>query len=212
MKSAIFATVAIAILAVFCFVPVMDDADAAPTCTMDLPEVSSFDTMGGGKITINVTYNSFEFDLRAVVTENTTGDVLYDKVHKVPREKSTLTLDMSGYTDSGNHTMKLELMPAEGSGAELNYNTYLFTVDVKSNPLSNWTTYAIIAIAVIAIAIVVFIRMRDPEKKKTEAPMTFEELEAQRKSEMAAKSGNKKGTQPKASSTERKKYKANKKE
>ena len=62
------------------------------------------------------------------------------------------------------------------------------------------------------IAIVAYFIIRgNTEKKSKEQTMTFEQLEAERKAEMAAKA-DKKGTQPKASSTERKKYKAGKKD
>ena len=212
MKTAAYAVIAVAILAAVCLVPVAD-SDAAPNCELGNPEVGSFDSMSGGKITIPVKHNSAgEFTLKILATDSDSSYKYTDSV-LVQRGSSDIVLDMSGLKSTGTHHIKIQLTPEEGKGVSLSWSTKDVVVKVSSNPLSNWTTYAIIVVAVIAILIIVFMKMRETsEKKNKEQTMTFEELEAQRKAEMAAKAEGKKGTQPKASSTERKKYKAGKKE
>ena len=78
-------------------------------------------------------------------------------------------------------------------------------VEVTQNILSNWAVYGAIAVVVIIIVIFAYIKMRDTPKVKPE--MTFEELEAQRKADMAAKADKKqKKEKAPAPTTERKRY------
>ena len=212
MKYAYAAIAAVAILAAaFCLVP-MEESDAAEaTCSIGAAKAGSFDTMSGGKITIEINHNSFEFDLKITVTESGAS---YKHVEEQTIEKGQkeIVIKMGDMDSAGSHTIKIALEPAPGSGATLSWYEQNMSIKVGSNPLSNWTTYAIIIIAAVLIVIVAYVILRgSSDKKAKEQTMTFEELEAERKAEMAAKA-DKKGTQPKASSTERKKYKAGKKD
>ena len=211
MKYAYAAIAAVAILAAaFCLVP-MAESDAEASCSIGAPEASGFDTMNGGSITIKVNHNSFEFDLHIVVTDSDSS-YKYDEWQTVEKGDGSIKIKMSGLDSAGTHHVTIKLTPKDGSGATLTWTTQNMTIKVGSNPLSNWTTYAIIVVAIVLIAIVAYVFIRgSTEKKSKEQTMTFEQLEAERKAEMAAKA-DKKGTQPKASSTERKKYKAGKKD
>jgi len=212
MKYAYAAIAAVAILAAaFCLVPVAESDAADATCSINPAKAGSFDTMNGGKITIEINHNSFEFDLKITVTESGSS---YKHVEEQTVEKGQkeIVIKMGDMDSAGSHTVKIVLEPAPGSGATLSWYEQAMSIKVGSNPLSNWTTYAIIVVAIVLIAIVAYVFIRgSTEKKSKEQTMTFEQLEAERKAEMAAKA-DKKGTQPKASSTERKKYKAGKKD
>ncbi len=81
------------------------------------------------------------------------------------------------------------------------------TVNVSKNVLSNWVTYLVIVIVIIVIAVFAYMKIRDTPKNKPE--MTFEELEAQRKAQMAEKSQKK--SKESAKTTERQRYLAGKK-
>ena len=211
MKYAYAAIAAVAIMAALCLVPMAESDAAEATCSIELPDVGSFDTMNGGTVTIKVTHNSFEFDLHVVVTDSDSS-YKYDEWQTVEKGAGEIKIKMSGLDSSGTHHVTIKLTPQDGSGATLTWYTQNLTIKVGSNPLSNWTTYAIIIVAVALIAIVAYFIIRgNTEKKDKEKTMTFEQLEAERTAEMAAKA-EKKGTQPKASSTERKKYKAGKKD
>jgi hypothetical protein len=171
--------------------------------------VGSFDNMSGGKITIPVTYNSFDFGLNIKVIDNYDKEVVYNEKQTVPRGESDIVIDLSSYKSTGNHILNIELMPDLGSGASLNYYSKQVDVDVSYNIFSNWVTFAVIIAAVAIIGAVIYLRSREVSlKKDKENTMTFEQLEAERKAEMAAKS-EKKGFKPKASATERKRYKGN---
>jgi preprotein translocase subunit SecF len=212
MKTAYAAIAAIAIMAAaFCLVPMAESDAAEATCSIEPAKSGGFDTMSGGKITIAINHNSFEFELKITVTESGAS---YKHVEQQVIEKGQkeIVIKMSDMDHSGSHTIKIVLEPAAGSGATLSWYEQAMSIKVGSNPLSNWTTYAIIIVAVALIGIVAYFIIRgNTEKKSKEQTMTFEQLEAERKAEMAAKA-DKKGTQPKASSTERKKYKAGKKD
>jgi hypothetical protein len=210
MKALRAATViAIAMLAVVCVVPMAESDAADSTATLGNPVVGSFDNMSGGKITIPVTYNSFDFGLNIKVIDNYDKEVVYNEKQTVPRGESDIVIDLSSYKSTGNHILNIELMPDLGSGASLNYYSKQVDVDVSYNIFSNWVTFAVIIAAVAIIGAVIYLRSREVSlKKDKENTMTFEQLEAERKAEMAAKS-EKKGFKPKASATERKRYKGN---
>ncbi|MBE6514485.1 MAG: hypothetical protein II933_04495 [Candidatus Methanomethylophilaceae archaeon] len=212
MKYAYAAIAAVAIMAAaFCLVPMAESDAAEASCSIGPAQAGSFDTMNGGKITIAINHNSFEFDLKITVTESG-STYKHVETQTIAKGQDEIVIKMGDMDSSGTHTITIVLEPAPGSGATLSWYEQSMSIKVGSNPLSNWTTYAIIIVAVALIAIVAFIFIRgSTEKKAKEQTMTFEELEAERKAEMAAKA-DKKGTQPKASSTERKKYKAGKKD
>ena len=113
-----------------------------------------------------------------------------------------VTVDMPDFKSVGSHLLRVECTPVgqfEGS-SEFNLQ-----VEVSKNLLSNWVTYAVIAVVVIVIAIFAYLKIRDTPKNKPE--MTFEELEAQRKADMAEKAEKKqKKEKPAAKTTERRKY------
>ena len=68
-------------------------------------------------------------------------------------------------------------------------------------------TYLVVAIVIIVVAVFAYMKIRDTPKNKPE--MTFEELEAQRKAEMAEKGQKKQAKSSKT--TERQRYLADKK-
>ncbi len=198
----VLAFVAVAIL---CFVPA-SGADGASISGN--PNEVTFDNMSGGTISFDVTNDSNGlFEFKVTVTEN--GKVVLDdgKTYSVPaNETREISVKMGDFKSVGTHTLTVTCTPASGFDG---FNSFNVTVVVEKNILSDWTTYVVIAIAVIIIAILVYLKIRDVPKNKP--TMTFEELEAQRKAEMAEKS-EKRSTQKAAASTERKRYSGKKKE
>ena len=119
------------------------------------------------------------------------------------------------FTLQSDNSFELTVTITE-NGRELSVQTFNVTpgenvihfnvnVEVTQNILSNWAVYGAIAVVVIIIVIFAYIKMRDTPKVKPE--MTFEELEAQRKADMAAKADKKqKKEKAPAPTTERKRY------
>ena len=201
-KAAMLLTIAVA-LAV-CFVPMgQTDADT------HVGSVSSdFDSMHGGTIYIDFTGTTNTFDATIVVTEG--SKVLYDEVKTIEKGDCTISIYLPNMKSTGDHAVTITFTPVPGSDGEFDHGMKTVNIHVKNNVLSNWSTYLIIIVAAIVIAALVYLRMRD--KPKVENTMTFEQLEEERKAEMAAKAEKKKGKgyTPPASSTERKKYKGGK--
>lgn len=196
----------IAVLAVLAFaiVPMaVDDADAE--AYIDNGDVKyDFDNMDGGYITFNVdNTQGGRFTMDAEVREGGRTVATLSGVGIPAGEVTEVTVNMGDFKSVGTHTLTVVCTPAGEFPS--GQNTFTLTVEVEKNLLSNWVTYAVIIIVVIVIAIFAYLKIRDSPKKKSE--MTFEELEAQRKAEMAAKSEKRqKKEKPETVRTERKKY------
>lgn len=187
------------VLFALCLVP---SADANPSITGDPSETLVFDNLNGGNIPFEVTSDS-SFTMDVEVTNRANGDVVYTGTVDIVTGVNNVSIHVSGL-DAGTYTLHVVC-----SSEEVTFDVpYQFnvSVNVETNILSNWATYAVIIVVIIVIVIFAYLKMRDTPKKKPE--MTFEELEAQRKADMAEKAEKrqKKEKAPAASSTERKRY------
>ena len=181
------------VLFALCLMPAADAAsiESSPSGTVKV------DNMNGGGFDFTIDSNS-GFDMTVTVSEN--NKVLSTQEFTIKPGTNTIHVDL-GFLDSvGTHFIRIECEPA---GMFDSINGFNVTVEVTQNILSNWAVYGAIAAVVIIIVIFAYIKMRDTPKAKPE--MTFEELEAQRKAEMAAKA-EKKQKPAVTSSTEKKKY------
>ena len=207
MKTGYAAIVAIVALLAAVAVPVCaDDSDAL--ASLDTPDSFEFDNMSGGtlKFVVNNTRGgSFEMDVSVLEDGK---EVASEKGIQIPAsQKTEVSVDMSDFTSVGTHTLTVKCTP-ENQFENPKLSQFTITVEVKENLLSNWMTYVVILIVVIVIAVFAYLKIRDSPKKKTE--MTFEQLEEQRKAEMATKTEKKKVKEA-APTTERQRYLADKK-
>ena len=191
------AIVAVAVLAVLCVLP---SADAA--VINDSPDGTlKFDNMSGGDIRFSI-WSDSEFTMTVTVTEGS-STVATKEV-----EIATGTTEVSVHISSpspGTHQYRVTCSPSEQFPSYA--NGFNVTVDVSKNVLSNWVTYLVVAIVIIVVAVFAYMKIRDTPKNKPE--MTFEELEAQRKAEMAEKGQKKQAKSSKT--TERQRYLSDKK-
>lgn len=196
---------AVAFVAAFGLVP-MGESDADITLT-DNPTSVTFDSMNGGSFSFKLTNTGNSGEVIVKVTEGST--VVYEKQHAIEGDgaENIIKVNMSGYTSVGKHQVTVSCESLSGDPFT-NSDSFNMVIVVNMNVLSNWTTYAVIIIAIIVIAVIIYIRMRD--KPKVENTMTFEELEAQRKAEMSQKA-EKKAKKDTGATTERQRYLADKK-
>ena len=160
-------------------VPVADAAtiENSPSGTVEV------DNMNGGGFDFTLQSDN-SFELTVTITEN--GRELSVQTFNVTPGENVIHVDLGMMTSVGNHTIRVECTPANEMEGGHGFNV---NVEVTQNILSNWAVYGAIAVVVIIIVIFAYIKMRDTPKVKPE--MTFEELEAQRKAEMAAKADKK---------------------
>ena len=192
---------AVALMAAFCIVPSEVDAEVFVNSPND---TIHFNTMNGGSISLDVQNDGSAVDATVRIVESD-GDEVYNKNHLIPTGESTLKLNLYDYKSEGTHSLTIYFEPAD----KFAMDSMNLEIVVDKHILSNWTTYVVIIFVVIVIAILVYMKIRDsPSKSKN--TMTFEELEAQRKAEMAQKT-EKKSKKEDGASTERKRYLAEKK-
>ena len=202
MRTGYAAAIAIVAMLALTIVPAIgDEADAV--AYIDSPDGAfEFDNMNGGTLKFSINnLNGGSFTMDVVVKE---GDRIVGSENgiSIPAGQVTeVSVDMGDFKSVGKHTLTVVCTPESQFPA--NQNTITVTVDVSKNLLSNWITYVVIAIVIIVIAVFVYLKIRDSPKKKTE--MTFEELEEQRKAQMASKGEKKKVKEP-APTTERQRY------
>ncbi len=182
---------------------VFDDTDAA---SISADNQFTFDNRDGGTVTFTVNNSnggSFEMD---VSIRDTSGKDIVTKTIEVPAGETEflVEIEMPGFTSVGTHNLRVYCEPSEN----FDVSEFGITITVEKTILTNWVTYAVIIIVVIVIAIFIYLKIRDTPKKKAE--MTFEQLEAERKAEMASK-GDKKKSKDSAPTTERQRYLADKK-
>ncbi len=199
---ALFAVLAMFVVAIS---PVLaEDGDAA---TISNPETQfTFDNMSGGTITFYVdnTDSNKSFTMTVTVYKGDSVVATKENVRVPGAERVTVDVSMPDFKEVGTHNLRVVCEPA----GEFDINSFGVTVTVTKNILSNWVTYAVIIIAVIAIAIFAYLKMRDGPKQKPQ--MTFEQLEEERKAEMAARADKRK-VKDEAPTTERQRYLADKK-
>lgn len=195
----------IAMIAAFAIIPICDtDADV----NIASNPTSDFDTLKGGSVTIPIS-NSYSdtFDVTIDVTEN--GKPVKTVTQTITKDTTSIVINMPDFKSEGTHSLTIKFTTDNIHDHVFTPDTLNINVEVKGNVLSNWTTYLVIIIAVIAIVVVVYLKMRDTPKEKN--TMTFEQLEAERKAEMAAKS-EKKAQKAAPASTEKKRYTGRKKD
>ena len=190
--------VLVALVAAVCLLPAADAAEFRG----DMPDTITIDDNGTADIAFSV-YSDSGIDLVITVSE---GDSVLATVerHVNAGETADISIPISGLS-VGTHNLRVECAGAEFSGS----NGFNIQVVVDQSLLSNWVTYLVIAIAVIVVVVFAYLKMRDTPKVKPE--MTFEELEAQRKAEMAEKADKKKKPSSSEKSSEKKRYVAEKK-
>ena len=203
MKSSRIAVLAVVLLALTIVPFAADDADAVAVIDNGEGQVSwDFDNMDGGYIRFSVNNLDGSFTMDVTVYEGDDVVATLEGVRVAANSVTEVTVDMPDFKSVGSHLLRVECTPAgqfDGS------NAFNLSVEVSKNLLSNWATYAVIAVVVIVIAIFAYLKIRDTPKNKPE--MTFEELEAQRKADMAEKAEKKqKKEKPAAKTTERRKY------
>lgn len=182
------------VLLALCLVPSVDGASI--TGTPSTSDSLDFDSNSGGDITFTVDSDT-SFVMTVEVLE---GDrvITTQEIQIAPIGANEVSVHI-GSLSAGNHYLTVQCY---SDSETISPDSFHVNVHVNENILSKWSTYAVIAVVVIVIVIFVYLKMRDTPKNKPE--MTFEELEAQRKAQMAEK-GQKKQKKS-APSTERKKY------
>lgn len=207
MKTGYAAAVAVMAMLVLTIIPAMgDDADAI--ASIDRPDGAfEFDNMSGGTLKFSINnLNGGSFTMDVVVMEGDREVGSEDGISISAGQVTEVSIGMGDFKSVGTHTLTVVCTPESQFPAD--QNRFTVTVEVSKNILSNWVTYVVIAIVIIVIAVFVYLKIRDSPKKKTE--MTFEELEEQRKAQMASKGEKKRAKEP-APTTERQRYLAGKK-
>lgn len=185
-------------LFVFCLLPAVD----ADTSITDSPRGTiEFDSMNGGDITFTVDSDT-SFEMQVSVINESGGATVYTGTYQIHSGENVVTIHFEGL---GEGDYYLNVVCSGPSGEFNGPNSFHVNVHVNQNILSNWATYAVIIVVVIVIAIFAYLKLRDNPKDKPQ--MTFEELEAQRKAEMAEKAEKRqKKEKPASTGTERKRY------
>ena len=206
MKTGYVAAIAVLAMLALAVVPAIgEDADAI-TYLDTTKDHFEFDNMNGGTLTFgvdNLKGGSFVMDV--VVKEGDREVASKNGINIPAGEKTEVSIKMSDFKSVGPHTLTIECAPE----SQFEKNTMTVTVEVTKNLLSNWVTYVVIIIVIIVVAVFVYLKIRDSPKKKVD--MTFEQLEEQRKAEMATKGDKKRKTKEAAPTTERQRYLADKK-
>lgn len=206
MRHGYAAFAVLAVLAIALVPIAMDEADAVASVNNEKTDFT-FDNDDGGTLTFSVTNDGSAFTMDVTVTEGSSTVATLTGVTVERNAVTEVSVPMKDFKHVGTHTVVVTCTPAsqftDGSNV---YNTFTATITVEKTLLSNWVTYLVIAIVVIIIAIFVYLKFRDQPKKKSD--MTFEQLEEERKAQMAAKGEKKKrkDKEEKAPSTERKRY------
>ena len=204
MKTGYVAAIAVLAMLALAVVPAIgEDADAI-TYLDTTKDHFEFDNMNGGTLTFgvdNLKGGSFVMDV--VVKEGDREVASKNGINIPAGEKTEVSIKMSDFKSVGTHTLTIECAP------ESQFEKNTMTVEVTKNLLSNWVTYVVIIIVIIVVAVFVYLKIRDSPKKKVD--MTFEQLEEQRKAEMATKGDKKRKTKEAAPTTERQRYLADKK-
>ena len=185
-------------LFVVCLLPAVD----ADTSITDSPRGTiEFDSMNGGDITFTVDSDT-SFEMQVSVINESGGATVYTGTYQIHSGENVVTIHFEGL---GKGDYYLNVVCSGPSGEFNGPNSFHVNVHVNQNILSNWATYAVIIVVVIVIAIFAYLKLRDNPKDKPQ--MTFEELEAQRKAEMAEKAEKRqKKEKPASTGTERKRY------
>ncbi len=206
MKTGYVTAIAVLAMLALAVVPTIgEDADAI-TYLDTTKDHFEFDNMNGGTLTFgvdNLKGGSFVMDV--VVKEGDREVASKNGINIPAGEKTEVSIKMSDFKSVGTHTLTIECAPE----SQFEKNTMTVTVEVTKNLLSNWVTYVVIIIVIIVVAVFVYLKIRDSPKKKVD--MTFEQLEEQRKAEMATKGDKKRKTKEAAPTTERQRYLADKK-
>ena len=192
----------IAFGAVMLFVVCLLPAVNADTSITDSPRGTiEFDSMNGGDITFTVDSDT-SFEMQVSVINESGGATVYTGTYQIHSGENVVTIHFEGL---GEGDYYLNVVCSGPSGEFNGPNSFHVNVHVNQNILSNWATYAVIIVVVIVIAIFAYLKLRDNPKDKPQ--MTFEELEAQRKAEMAEKAEKRqKKEKPASTGTERKRY------
>ena len=185
-------------LFVVCLLPAVD----ADTSITDSPRGTiEFDSMNGGDITFTVDSDT-SFEMQVSVINESGGATVYTGTYQIHSGENVVTIHFEGL---GEGDYYLNVVCSGPSGEFNGPNSFHVNVHVNQNILSNWATYVVIIVVVIVIAIFAYLKLRDNPKDKPQ--MTFEELEAQRKAEMAEKAEKRqKKEKPASTGTERKRY------
>lgn len=185
-------------LFVVCLLPAVD----ADTSITDSPRGTiEFDSMNGGDITFTVDSDT-SFEMQVSVINESGGATVYTGTYQIHSGENVVTIHFEGL---GEGDYYLNVVCSGPSGEFNGPNSFHVNVHVNQNILSNWATYAVIIVVVIVIAIFAYLKLRDNPKDKPQ--MTFEELEAQRKAEMAEKAEKRqKKEKPASTGTEKKRY------
>lgn len=185
-------------LFVVCLLPAVD----ADTSITDSPRGTiEFDSMNGGDITFTVDSDT-SFEMQVSIINESGGATVYTGTYQIHSGENVVTIHFEGL---GEGDYYLNVVCSGPSGEFNGPNSFHVNVHVNQNILSNWATYAVIIVVVIVIAIFAYLKLRDNPKDKPQ--MTFEELEAQRKAEMAEKAEKRqKKEKPASTGTERKRY------
>ncbi len=209
MKTGYVAAIAVLAMLALAVVPAIgEDADAI-TYLDTSKDYFEFDNMNGGTLTFGVdNQKGGSFVMDVVVLDESKNEVASKNGINIPAgEKTEVSIKMSDFKSVGTHTLTIVCTPESQFPPMQNTNTV--TVEVTKNLLSNWVTYVVIIIVIIVVAVFVYLKIRDSPKKKVD--MTFEQLEEQRKAEMATKGDKKRKIKEAAPTTERQRYLADKK-
>ena len=173
----------VAVVALLAVVCVLPAADAA-YFSGDMPDRIEIDDNDTATITFSV-YSDSNFPATITVTDG--NNVIRTIEQDITVGTNTIQIQISDLS-IGTHNLRVECTPA---GEFDGFNGFNVTVVVDQSLLSNWVTYVVII--------------------ESKPQMTFEELEAQRKAEMAEKADKKKKPSSSEKSSEKKRYVAEKK-
>lgn len=197
MKSiAVFALIALLAISI---APLAEESDA--TASINNPgETFKFDNMSGGTLKFSVYNQGGSFEMSVSVQENGKEVASKSGIQVAATSTTEVSIPMGDFKSVGTHQLTIVCTPAD----QFSHNTLNVTVEVSKNILSNWVTYIVIIVVIIVVVVFAYLKIRDSPKK--ESTMTFEELEAQRKADMAQKSEKKSQGLAAAPKTERQRY------
>ncbi len=188
MKTKFMAIALVAVLALS-FVALAGESDAEPEFGK-LPELGSFDDMGGGSITVylNNTDDESAVTVTVQIRESGTENVLGSSDVELQPGATDVACTISfGYQSSGEKVVDICLL----SGDSVVATQAGIPIQVNHSMWKDSLTYIIIIVAIIIIVVIAYLYMRNAPKRKADKmdSRTFTEMEEARKQRKSAPSG-----------------------
>ncbi len=196
MNGRIITAIALVVVALSIIPVAVEDSEGATYISYDS---NSFEIESdGGYISFHVQSDtSFSMHVQVDVKSSTKTWTSQTDVEIVPGDNK-VSVHIAG-RDAGTYSITVTCTPERYFDES---NTFNATLTVTTGILYRWTTWAVVIAVIIVVAILVYLRIRDSSIRR-QPEMTFEELEEQRKAEMAAKGAKRSSG---SGSTERQRY------